>query len=789
MGEKPKQHYLELHKKYVKSIVNFSYSFEKGDKDPLKKYLDKVKKLPNRSISGEKAIQIYEQAKAYDLEHYQPIIKRVYLGQLLLKIKPDGSPGFISFIKLIKNEIKSLNPLVRKQITEIIKLVKKYGAGGEGNGFVNTLQSIEKQGEKHKRKAKKGREGDPVFDDNSELDENKTGTVGTLESFGKEMETLKNLDPFQTVVYKLLIEKGYRKFKKKIMDKTGGWKKFVARKEGIRAVNDFQRWIVKTTRALSFTKGKSLVNIFDRQLASLRFPSLKITVAGVTVADNRNEARQQVVNGLKKMRPLLQSLSGFPPALYQIIGRPHSYATGKNRAFLNRYHRISVERFKKTSGDTKYLYEFIALALDRIKDDHEFVKLSNTLKPVIAKLLKGSPVITSLSKMIFKKPISQLSSQQITYLLDYVLPSKTLNDKQKEHVVNKKMIHLLKEIGGYLSKIQQKDPEKFRLIANVLHIAKNDLVAIASEKDPGKAKKMLTRFTERFNLVRKLLGKNVMKSIKETNQFVYMFIAQPKTALWLFSEGNKDIAFVKKRMEKLHQKKRPKLVVDIMKDAKLTKKYLQKRFKHAVQQKNISLVQKYGNQRRSIDAALQLLQQCWTKKQFKEKEKTIRHMLLETPYMMVSKDTQKYIDYFAVAKVEKEKKNYSSILGVTYEVKTHLSSVMRKQLLSGRYSFAKRRLSSVIETIIASYGQQVEKRIKTANIDTYTYLSKNKKIFLDTIMERINNFLKSVRFRDEKGTNYRLYGLNKVQLALLKRKMNRYLTKRILPRVKESVTA
>lgn len=788
MSEKPKQHYLNLHKKYLKSIVNFSYSFEKGDKDPLKKHLDKVKKLPNRSISGEKAIQIYKKAKAYDLEHYQAIVKRVYLGQLLLKIRPDGSPGFISFIKLIKSEIKSLNPLVRKQITEIIKLVKKYGKGGGGDDFVRTLQSIEKREKNQEQQGKTGRESDPIFDDQTEED-NKKGTVGTLESFGNGMEKLDNLDPFQTVVYKLLIEKGYRQFKKKIMDKTGGWKKFVAKKEGVQAINDFQKWIVKTTRALSFKKGKTLVNIFDRQLSLLRFPSLKITVAGVTVADERDEARRQVVNGLKNMRPLLQSLSGFPPALYEIIGRPHSYATGKNRAFLNRYQRISVERFKNASGDNKYLYEFIALALDRIENDNEFVKLSNELKPVIAKLLKGSDMIASLSNMIFKKSISQLSSQQITYLLDYVLPSKTLNEDQKEHIVNKKMISLMKEVGGFLGKMQQSQPEKFRLIANVLHIAKNDLVAIVGEKDPAKAKKMLAEFTERFNLVRNLLGEKVMNSIKETNQFVSMFITQPKTALWAFSKGNKDIAFVKKRLEKVQQKKRPPVVVSIMQDAKITKRYLQKRFKQAVRQKNISLVQKYGNQRRSIDVALDLLKKCWTEEQFKRQEKVIRHMLLETPYIMVSEDTQKYINFLAVAKVEKQKKNYASMLGVTYDIKGYISSIMKEKLLSGRYSFAKKRLASVIETIIASYGQQIEKQIKTAHINPYTYLQKNKKTFLSNVMNRINDFLKTVKFRDEKGTRYRLYGLNKVQLALLKRKTSRYITKRILPRVKESLAA
>lgn len=780
MPEKPSSHYIKMHKQYLQNIVNFRYSFEKGDKDPLKKHLDQVKKIPNQSISGERALRIYEKAKSLGLYKHQPVIMRIYLGQLILKIKPDGSPGFIKFIKFIENESQSLNPLLRNQIEEVIALVKRYGRGGVAKfermrGSQNSIYN--------------GREADPIFgDENSQLPK-EDFQDRALESLNSSVESrLGNLDPFQTIFYKLLIEKGYKKFKKEIINKTGGWKKFLARKEGIQAINRFRDWIVKTTKSMAFSKGKGLLAEFDKRISEISFPSLKITVAfgALTVKDYRAKAKKMVTEGLNEMKPIIKRLTGFPPILYKIIGRTSTYATGKNRVFLNRFYRIASDRFKSASGDQKYLYEFIAMALDRIKDDDEFAKLSNVMKPIIADLIKGSPMIDQLSQKVFKKPISQLSQKQIVSLLDYILPSTALNEDQKESELNKKLLEVLKEASGQLGSLKKTDPEKYRLIANILHIAKNDIVAIGTEKNPVKAKQKLAEFYRRFNLVRSLIGKDIMRKIEETNKYLYMFLTRPETTISFACAFNKNIDFVKKKFEAVSKVKKPEIVVSMLRETYVTKKYLQQRFKQAETAGNITLIQSYGNQLRAIDMAVGILRNCWTQQQFKENEVTIRQILHETPFIMVSENIQKYIDLTATIKVDKAKKNYRSFLGVTYDVKQYVSRIVRGKLFAGRYSFARDRISSIIDKIVASYGEEIEVQTKASGINLYNYLQNYGKLFANTLVSRINEFLKSVRFRDEKGKNYKLYGLNRVQVALLKRNMTRYISKQIMPKVKRA---
>lgn len=785
MSEKPKTYYTDLHKAYLKNMMRFKYSFERGNKDLLKRHLDGIKKLPKRSISGEKALEIYERAKKLGLYKYSPVIIRVYLGQILLKLKSDDSAGFVKFIKFVELEAEFLHPLLKSQIDEVIKLTKKYG--GRSSGAAEYFKPIE--GIKVTENPRTGREKDPIFgDDNLSVSE-KENKMGSLESLNLNVEKLTNLDPFQIIVYKLLIEKGYKEFKAKIMNKTGGWKKLFARKEGVQAINRFQKWIVGTTRAMSFTKGKDLLSEFNSRVSQLNFPSLKIKVAGIIVADHRAKAKRMVTAGLNKMKPLLKGLTGFPPVLYKIIGRRHGYATGKNRVFLNRFHQISFNRFKSASGDQKYMYEFIALALDRIKDDHEFAKLSNAMKPVIARLLQGTPIIDSLSKKVFKKPVSQLTQKQIVSLLDYVLPRTALTKQQKQSDLNKKMLGVLKEAANHLGSLRKTDLEKFRLIANILHIAKNDIVEIGTEKDPGKAKKKLAEFVARFDLARGLIGEEIMRKIKESNKPLYMFLTEPETSIGFACLFNENIAYVKTRFETVSKIKKPPVVISVLQDARITKKYLKKRFKQVLASRNVTLIQKYGNQMRAVDMAIGILNNCWTQAQFKKKEGAIRQILHDTPFLVVSKNVQKYIDLIATSNVEKAKRNYKSLLGVTYDVEIYLSSIVKNKLLVGRYSFARGRLSTMISKIVASYGEFVARENRASGIDTYVYLKKNHKIFVETIVARINSFLKSVKFRDKNGKNYKLYGLNKVQVALLKRKTDRYLSRKVLPKVKEAMQA
>ena len=790
MSEKPVSHYLNLHKQYLEHIVNFKYSFEKGNKDPIKRNLEQLKRLPRMSISGEQALLIYEKAKKLGLYLYPPVIMRVYLGQLILKIKPDGSPGFIKFIKFVEKEAKSLRPLLKKQIGEVVKLVKKYG-GKRSSATIGSLKKMVESESKVSTTSKHsvGREVDPIFDEETvDFSEDEFQNTGIEDLKGNIESRLSNLDPFQTVFYKLLIEKGYKKFRDKIIKKTGGLKKFVARKEGIQAINRFNDWIVATTRAMSFSKGKGLLQEFDKRLSQISFPSLKITMAfgALTIGDYRTEARKSVVEGLNKMKPLIKELTGFPPELYRIIGRTGGYATGKNRVFLNRFYRITVDRYKKSSGDQKYIFEFIALALDRIKDDEEFAKLSTAMKPVIARLLRGSSMINQLSKKVLKKPVNQLTQKQIMSLLDYVLPTRVLDENQKQTELNKKMLTILKQIDGALGVLKKSDPGKYKLIANILHIAKNDIVSIGTEKNPEKAKKGLARFYERFRLVRSLIGENFLTKIQKTNKYLYMFITSPETTISFMCAFNQNITYVKKRFEAIKHVKKPAIVVLMTKEASVTKKYLQQRFRQAQLSGDISLIQKYGNQMRAVDMAIGLLNNCWTDAQFRKNEDTIRTILHETPYLMVSKNIQKYIDLVASVKVEKSKQNYKSLLGVTYDINKYLSNIVRNKLLAGKYGFAKGRLTEIIKKIVDSYGYSVEKANEAKGLTVYDYLKKYQRTFVSVIVARVNIFLKSARFRDENGKNYRLYGLNKVQVALLKRKMIYYLSKEVLPKVEDA---
>lgn len=781
MSETPNSHYSELHREYVKNIVQFSYSFEKGDKDPLKRNLDTLKKVENGSMSGENAMRTYDEAKKLGLYNYPPVITRVYLGQLLLKVKSDGSVGFVQFIKMVESEVKSLHPLIQSQIGEVISLVKKYGRRGATKQF-------ESMREKPKTDAAKvrGREADPIFGEDEQKPE-KDEKFEFLENFGSGFEKLTDLDPFQTIIYKLLIEKGYKKFKSEILEKTGGWKKVFSRKEGIEAINRFKKWIVDTVKAMSFSKGPALAFEFDRRVGLISFPSLIIKVAGFKAKDYRQEARKQVVEGLKEMRPLIASLTKFPSSVYKIVGRTKSYADGQNRVFLNRFHRISLDRFKSTTGDQKYLYEFIALALDRIKDDDEFVLLSNDIKPVIADLLKGSAVVNIMSRSIFKKPVGSLTQAQIVSLLDYILPRTSLDEDQKESELNQKMTAVLKEAAGGLGSLRKTDPEKFRLIANILHIAKNDIVEIGNEKDVGKAKKKLSKFVERFNLARGIIGEDIMEKIKDSNKYLYMLLTQPEATIGFACAFNKNVAYVKKELENVDKAKKPTVVVSIAKDAKLTKQYLQKRFDQATQVKNISLIQQYGNQMRAVDMALGILDDCWTNEQFKEKERVLRDILNDTPYLAISKNAQKYIDLIASSNLQNEKNNYKSMLGVAYDVENYISDFFKNKLLKGQYAFAKERLSGLLSKTVASYGNEIENKNKTSGIDTYTYLSKNGSEFITSLITRINDLLKSIDFKDDNGRRHRLYGLNNVQMAYLKRNLNVLLANKVVPKVREAV--
>lgn len=789
MPEKPISYYKQVHQKYLKQIVHFKYSLEKND--PIKKHLDQVKKIPKRSLSGDRALQIYEKAKKLGLYEYQPIVMRVYIGQLLLRLNPDGSTGFIKFIKFIQEEAKSLHPLVRSQVDEVIKLVKKYGGNGAeaSAGKFKKMLKGGKEGSQENKTPRMGREKDPIFDDDLPPVKDRNFKMGSLEPISGGKETLRNLDPFQTALYHLLVKNAYWPFRNKIMDKTGGWKKIVARNEGVQAINDFNDWIKKFTKRMAFSKGKRLLGIFDSEVSGISFPSLKIKVAGVTVADHRGEAKKLVTQGLMKLRPIVKGLSSLPQILFAIIGRKQGYATGKNRAFLNRFHKIARDRYFASKGTEKYVFEFIAMAMDRIKDDAEFAKLSNEMKPVIARLLKGVPSINELSQKVFKKPIGKLTQKQIESLLNYVLPSNALTEAQKQSELNQKLLKVIQDTGSVFSSLRKTDPEKYRLVANILHIAKNDVVAIGTEQNMVKAKKKLAEFYKRFQLVRSMIGEKLMKKIEKTNKYAYMLLTDPETTLGIACAFNKNLAYVKKEFEKVRKARRPRYVVSMIKEAGVTKQYLLQRFKQAQANNNMSLIVKYGNQLRATDLAIGMLKSCWTERRFKENELSIRAILHDTPYLMVSRNVQKYINLISAAKVENAKRDYKSLLGATYDIKKYLSGIVKNKLFRKNYAFARDRMAYMVDKIVASHGYEVAQKLSKTNIDPYTYLKRNYRSFVGTVVSRVAEFLKTTTFRDGYGRKHHLHGLNRVQVALLKRNMSRYISKKVLPKVKRAIQA
>lgn len=569
----PKQraYFEKLHKSAYYLTFN-DLEFKDGDSGNIARTLNHLQSYPLYSKTGKELIRFYQRFKKDGLDKENPIVRRLIIGQLLMRLKSQKSaPGFIDFMKLMLIETKRINPEFKKEIQELVSIISKMPAGELKNKKIKELLGI--IGQKPKQSSD-FRPVDPFFgtdqDERPKGEGSTTNGYGPLESItpisgGKELMDINKLDPFQIILLKQMIN-GYNIFIKEVQTNKQLKQLFsylkphevikIKRQLG-RAIRDLEKWMIETVNLMKASEGNKLVSIYQKQISALKLPSLPTSVKVIkgliprTIArgfillikmsdegknlnlNMRDLLENEIKKQFKKAVPAFKLLSNYINPFKDILARKKMFKTGKNRAFLNRFWNLAYKKFISANGGEKVMYEFMAMLFDSIKDDNELVALSSKLRPIIIHILRESKDADNLAKKQFGKKFSDLSNEELNSILTLLLPSQKTTPQMLDSSAYKKMKAEITRLFND-DQIRKLKKEHYTVYIALTTVAQNILnisASLAFEKDPAKIEQKVKLFIEGFNSIKKLLGEKGLKTIKKSSPEAVEFLENPNNKI------------------------------------------------------------------------------------------------------------------------------------------------------------------------------------------------------------------------------------------------------------------
>jgi hypothetical protein len=820
-NKKEREYFLKLYKK-IQFLEFANVPFRGGKTNPLIQELKKLQSLSEK-LPGEKLIKLYSKYLEEGLNEESPLVKRVFIGELLKKLDTGkNTEGMQKFMKLMIKETEKLQPLYVKQIKELASLLDAYPEYKEA--FLN-FSGLSRG----KEAAQNIRPGDPVFDDrNGKGIEDVKEEYGPLEYvtpnlFAGEIMDTNKLDPFQIIFYKKVITE-YNNFVKKIFKKIKPLLKYAPHPYDIKikkiiysAIHDMRVWIHETVEKMAVGKGKNLVSVYKKQVGKIAFPSIpkniqiplgnlagkvskKVKKIQEQLTNIRGKFEKKTKQNLLKGLDTIKVIQRFAPLIQDILSRKKMYRTYENRTFLNRFWQLAYRRYQNSSGDERLKYEFFTMVLDSIKSDNELVALIGKIKPMLIAILKNSDDAEDLSRSYFGKSFRQLSANEVNSILYLLLPSEKVTVLQKDTDEYKEMRNTVSAMINLfnLNKIKRENYPQYVAITTVSHNMLNIYTSISQAKTVEQAKKKLNKFIKSFETIRKLMDDETLRVIEAKSPQVAQLFKNPKKAVSLLKKKWFVPPVVKKAIrdfEKLHSLKNPPGAVALLKYAKgvrseLKKQqnyykklaFIRKRQKVKMDIRAIRTLKNIDEDIKKTEKAIQILASVWNKTDLKKNEKEIKRLLYSTRYLNVPPESRKYISFEAEGKKEIMSPDYNNLYDISNLMQIEINDTLKKLYSSQNKEYLHSRISPVVKNIFLSFGLQKEKQIKQKNISVYSYLKNNSADFASEISERINDFLKNAKLTDKNNESVKANYITGDLAGYL----DKYIKSRILPKTKRA---
>jgi hypothetical protein len=795
--------------------------FKNGAKNPLVPKLKALQKHKPNSIPGKVLIELYRQIQdKLDDEH--PIVKRVFIGEMLKRLKVKGAPGMVPFMKLVLKETGDMQPLLIKHIKQLIMLVESMPDSPYKRKIIKELFGY------GGIKKSNGRPEDPLFGENSDSREggplDDYGVLESVDTFDPSAEVMDQtkLDPFQLILYKRLIQ-GHKKFAQTILKqmkplfKFHGWR--YVKKAVYKAIYDFADWVKVTVEKMSIANAAKLPAIYQAQIQAFKLPSLpknipvpapwwvkifpieKVDKAKKQLSNVRGRVEQKIKKELGAGLETIKTLSIFGPLLQKELARKKMFRNAHNRTFLNRFWTLAYRKFKSSSGDERMQYEFFTMVLDSIKDDAELVQIKKRIMPFLIAVLKFSPDAQKLSQRYFGKNFNSLSAAEIKEVVDLLLPSGTLTLRQRQSKEYKDILGYMKLILDFkigIAKIKQKNYPVYVAITTVAHNLISIYTSLTNERDARKAKKKIAEFVRGFQTIKKLIGKEGMQAVQAKSSGFAKVLKQPQLIINRLKGHVMCPPAVKAALtefERRHKLKQPEVAKSAMRRVekierellKLEKKYAAMRdakFKKGIiDYKILAKLKSIRKDMRKIQAVINFLVEVTDEKSFNALlDLSIVNNLYSTRYLKVTPQTQKQMSFAAVERAKRLKPDYNNLFYVSKVVSGYVKRTVKDVYQRSRFGYTFTRIQDVLDDIVLTYGYHKQKELGAKGAYEFLKDPENRKAFVAEIVRRVNGFLKTAKMNDK---NDKIIQIRPIT-GQFARHIERYIVSNILPKARKA---